>query len=68
MFGGAVSVPVDVIATLTQLVVLIDDNYVVPDDIKDAETKEALWETLTTIDETLRSILAVHDKENEWGQ
>ena len=62
------SVPVDVIATLTQLVVLIDDNYVVPDDIKDAETKEALWETLTTIDETLRSILAVHDKENEWGQ
>ena len=62
------SVPVDVIATLTQLVVLISDSYNQLDNIKDTETKEALWDALTTVDETLVSILAEHDKENEWGQ
>ena len=62
------SVPVDVIATLTKLVELVDDNYNHLDSIKDAEAKEALFDVLTTVDETLVSILAEHDTNNEWGQ
>jgi hypothetical protein len=66
MFGGAVSVPVDVIATLTKLVELVDDNYNHLDSIKDAEAKEALFDVLTTVDEPLVSVLSIHDKENDW--
>ena len=60
------SVPVDVIATLTKLVELVDDNYNHLDSIKDAEAKGALFHVLTTVDETFVSVLSIHDKENDW--
>tara|TARA_R110001599_G_scaffold233703_2_gene432935 strand:+ start:256 stop:462 length:207 start_codon:yes stop_codon:yes gene_type:complete len=68
MFGGAVSVPVDVIARLTKLVELVDDSRWLLGAVRDQVAKEALGDVLTTVDETLVSILAVHDTNNEWGQ
>ncbi len=62
------SVPVDVIATLTKLVELVDDSRWLLGAVRDQVAKEALGDVLTTVDETLVSILAVHDTNNEWGQ
>ena len=62
------SVPVDVIARLTKLVEFVDDSRWLLGAVRDQVAKEALGDVLTTVDETLVSILAVHDTNNELGQ